>query len=303
MISIIRDYSAYFENAAGENYLIYTSRYPRDAISVTNEYVAGTNETVRVYAVGGDGILYDCLNGIVNLPNAQLAAIPYGTANNFVRSFGEEKNQIFRDIAKQANASVISTDVINIGSKYALNFCSVGLEPAIFLKYYEVSKKYPLLSQKIGKYLEIALAPFALLDEKVTHQKYELYIDGMLCAGKYLGIGFANGPCNAINNVPFPMAHPADGLLEVLTLRYYISPYLFIIAQKYAKGAYYKYPNEFKHVSAKEISINSEMPMHVNADGEIYYDTKVRAKIIPNAINFVAPDGLSYIRRLEKHGK
>jgi len=145
MLSVIADIRTYFKNAANADYTIYISRYPRDAIGVVNDFIKSANEIVRVYSVGGDGILYDCLNGLVGLPNAELAVIPYGKTDDFVRAFGEGKNKIFRDIKKQATANAIPTDIISIGNRYALNFCSAGFAPAVELKYDEMNKTYPLL--------------------------------------------------------------------------------------------------------------------------------------------------------------
>jgi len=302
MFSVISNLKTYFEKNElnKDEYQIYISRYPRDAIRVVNKYLSNTSEVVRVYSVGGDGILYDCLNGLIHFPNAQLAIIPYGTTNDFVRAFGEGNQAIFRDIEKQANAPTIPTDVICIGNRYVLNFCGIGIEAATVLKYYEVSRKYPLLAKKLGKHLYMAVIPFAVIDilEKgVASQKYEVIIDGEHYDGAYLGINFANGSCYAGDKTPFPMAHPADGLMEVMMLSGKITPNTAIFVNRYTKGKYYKYPKILRHIRAKEIIVRSNAPMHINADGEAYYGSEINAKIIPAAVNIVAPSGLSYVRR------
>jgi len=297
MFSVVRDITAYFKSINDAEYLIYTSRYPRDAIEVVNEYICGTKDTVRVYSVGGDGILYDCLNGLVGVSNAELAVIPYGTSNDFVRAFGEGKQEIFRDIAKQASAPSIPTDVIKIGGRYALNFCCVGFEAAVVIKYYDICKNYPLFLQMFGKHLYMAGIPLALFDKNITRQKYEVLIDGEKYDGVYLGINIANGPCYGGNKTPFPMAHPADGQMEVMLHNCKITPYFFVILNNFIKGKYYKHPKVLQHMHAKEVIIRSNAPIYVNVDGEAYYDSKIEAKIIPAAVNIAAPDGLPYIRR------
>jgi hypothetical protein len=77
---------------------IHVSRYLRDAIGVISKYRSGVPEgaVVRVYAVGGDGILFDCLNGIVGLRGVELGALPYGNTCDFPRAFGEEALPLFR---------------------------------------------------------------------------------------------------------------------------------------------------------------------------------------------------------------
>ncbi|MCL2839695.1 MAG: hypothetical protein FWE05_02895 [Defluviitaleaceae bacterium] len=299
MSSVIGNISAYFENVAKAEYTIYISRYPRDAINAVNEYVTATEDTVRVYSVGGDGILSDCLNGLVKLPNAELAIIPYGTSNDFVRAFGEGKNAIFRDIAKQAVAPSIPTDIISISGKYVLNFCSIGFGAAVVIKYYELCKRYPLLLKILGKSLYTAGIPFAFFDKNITLQKYEVLIDGERYDGVYMGIDLANGSRYGGTQTPFPMAHPADGQMEIMLHSCRANPYFFIVAKDFIKGRYYKHPKVLHHKSAKEVVIRSNAPIYVNVDGETFCSAKIDAKIIPSAVKIVAPDRLEYVRSIK----
>ncbi|MCR4804597.1 MAG: acylglycerol kinase family protein, partial [Clostridia bacterium] len=60
---------------------------------------------VRFYACGGDGTVNNVLTGIAGHSNAQLAVVPCGTGNDFVRNFTNRDN--FLDIEKQINGSVM----------------------------------------------------------------------------------------------------------------------------------------------------------------------------------------------------
>jgi diacylglycerol kinase family enzyme len=99
-------------------YQIHMSQRPREAISAIWSYRHSIPraEILRVYAVGGDGILFDCLNGVMGIWNAELAAVPYGKQNDFVRSFGEGKQHIFRDIDSQVKAAARPVDVVRCGN-------------------------------------------------------------------------------------------------------------------------------------------------------------------------------------------
>jgi len=300
MLAVVRDIRAYFEKSDGK-FLIHTSRYPRDAISVVNEYVTATADSVRVYSVGGDGILYDCLNGIVGLSNVELAVVPYGISNDFVRSFGEDKQAIFRDIAKQASAPSILTDVISIGVRYALNFCCAGGEALIIQKYYELSKRHPFISRKLGKRMFTFATVAALMGERVPGQTYDIYADGKPLSGTFLGINIGNGPCYGGNKIPFPMADPSDGQIHVMTIDGRINAGLIYRLRDYGKGMYYKHQNIFRYTRAKEVVVSSDLPMNLNADGEAFYASKIKAVVVPGAVKIVAPDGLVYKSRRE-HG-
>jgi len=296
--SVIKDIEAYFQRTAKDNYHIHVSRFARDAGNIIAEYAGATEDIVRVYAVGGDAVLHDCLNGVVPLPNTQLAAVPYGhgQSNDFVRNFGEDAPVVFRDIEKQATAGVIPTDVIRVGNGYTLTFCSIGLSAATYSKYYKFSEMHPWLARKLRKHMIVSFMPFAMADGKVLNRKYELYIDGARVRGAFLGFAFASGSRSAVNKTPFPMAHPTSGKLEIITLNPSLSPLGLKQMDRYVKGNYHMHPRAFKHVSAHEVLVKADGPMYINIDNEIYYDTKVHAKILPGAVNFVVPDGFSYER-------
>ena len=53
-----------------------------------------TRGDLRVYACGGDGTLNECVNGAALLPNVAVTHFPCGTGNDFIRMFGDEKEQV-----------------------------------------------------------------------------------------------------------------------------------------------------------------------------------------------------------------
>jgi hypothetical protein len=69
------------------NFSTMFSHYPRDAMQLIQRQIntAEEGETVRVYAIGGDDILFDCLNGIMGLSNVELAIKNHGDTNDFIR--------------------------------------------------------------------------------------------------------------------------------------------------------------------------------------------------------------------------
>jgi diacylglycerol kinase family enzyme len=121
---LIAGIDGYFKTRDQADYQIYISKYPRDAIGAIRSYMGAVpaDITVTVNAVGGDGILLDCLNGIIIYSNTELAVVPYGVTNNFVRAFGEGREALFRDIGLQAISPAIPTDILKCGSNYAIDF-------------------------------------------------------------------------------------------------------------------------------------------------------------------------------------
>ena len=301
MADIVRDIGAYF-SGHGSEYLVHISRYPRDAIRVVSKYVGGTDETVRVYSVGGDGILYDCLNGLVNFPNAQLAVMPYGSSNDFVRAFGEGRQHLFRDIEKQATAQTIATDIINLGGRCAINFCSIGIEAAVIHRSRKIGRKHPFIAKILGKNIYVAGIPHVFFDAKISRLKYEVLIDRNRYESGCLGINLANGPVYCGKTFS-PMSNPADAGMEVMAICGSAESCLFAMAGSRSTVRNGKNRKVFKHIQAREVSVRCEEPMHIVADGESFFCCQLTAKLIPAAVNIVAPGGIPYARRQKDGGQ
>jgi diacylglycerol kinase family enzyme len=127
MEAVIAEINRYFKVSDGE-YHIHISRFPRDGIRFVRKYIeAARDEMVRVYAVGGDGIVFDCLNGMSDQPNAQLAIVPYGMYSDFLRVFGEgsQVRDAFRDIETMATTGTMAVDVMSLGLRRTLSFCTM----------------------------------------------------------------------------------------------------------------------------------------------------------------------------------
>jgi YegS/Rv2252/BmrU family lipid kinase len=299
---IVAEIHAYFQSNSQEEHRIHISRYPRDAIGAIRKFAAALEDDaiVRVYAVGGNGILFDCLNGIVGIENAELATVPYGNTNDFVRSFGEDKLPLFRDIAKQVSAGTIKTDIIYCGSNYAMNFCTVGMESASIMNTMRFTRALDWairLSRRIVPFIFILGGIVAAWDKKVREQRYSVAFDGERADGTYTTINIANGPCYGGNKSAVTSALPNDGVLDALLLKSVGALKVLKIIPSYLRGGYYKHPDSIQYRRARKVEISSETPILVNLDGEVFFDTGITVEVIPQAINIVAVDGLVYERR------
>jgi len=305
---IFKEIKNCFADPEGEEYSIQISLYPRNAISLIRKKVKEFrhDEKVRVYAVGGDGILYDCLNGIIGLPNMELAAIPYGNTNDFVRAFGEGKKTLFRDIRLQVVSSAVSMDIIHCGDTYALNFCSVGMESNALMASMKI---YSQFSQNLRKYKNINYFIYivsfylggimAVFNKKVLKHYYKIDIDGEDFSGNYASINIANGPCYGGNMNPVNTAMPNDGLLDVLFCRHKNTLRTISLITKFTKGKFQRYPKDFTFKRLKKIEIQSENPLLIDLDGELFFDIGLQVEILPQAVKIVAPGGVEFLKRAD----
>ncbi|MDR0689865.1 MAG: hypothetical protein LBG08_06335 [Spirochaetaceae bacterium] len=303
---ILSHIEGYFKENPGQDYDIHLSRYPRDAVSVVRKRIGqiGADRILRVYALGGDGIIFDCLNGLIGSPHVELALMPYGTGSDFVRAFGDEHYTQFRNIELQVNSPVIPTDVIHCGNNCALNFCAVGLEAASVIKTLSLNRRFEKARFRLpalnGLFYVIG-GMGAAFDRDVIGQYYEIDADGEDRSGFYSIINIANGPCYGSGRSAVPTAVPDDGALDMMAARQVGSLKILRLIPEYLKGRYYKYPSICTLRRVQKVSIRSESPLLVNLDGESFFDSELTIEIIPSAVNIVAVNNLAYRRRGEYH--
>jgi YegS/Rv2252/BmrU family lipid kinase len=293
---IIDTIGQFFRTQKKPNFSIQISHFPRDAIGIIKREVrtAGEDETVRVYAVGGDGILFDCLNGIIGIPNMELASVPYGKTNDFIRMFGENKAHLFRNIGALVSAKTLSTDVIAFCSNYAINTLTIGMESLAVIKMSNFSRKHPILLNRftfLYNFLFTIGGIAALFDHDTLRQHYNIIIDNVDFSGEYTSINIANGSCYGGNKSVMPMARPDDGILHTLLFKPLSVLGTLFVLPSYLKG---KTPSNCKLVQAKKLEIRSELPLEIQADGEIFFDTNITVEVKPSAVDFVVVDNLTY---------
>ena len=90
----------------GVSYEIYHTSDVGDASRFVRERAtAERDEAFRFYACGGDGTVNEVVSGAVGCENAEVAIVPIGSGNDFVRVHG--KNEEFLDVAAQIDADCL----------------------------------------------------------------------------------------------------------------------------------------------------------------------------------------------------
>jgi diacylglycerol kinase family enzyme len=295
---VLMDLENCFSVGRRMEYKIYISRRPRDAVSAVRRYMltVPSDETVRVYAVGGDGILFDCLNGMVKFPNAELTSVPYGNANDFIRAFGEDAAPAFRDIKKLSVAPSRPVDIIHYGNNYALNEANIGVV-GLTMTYANAILRRP--DKKVPRFITPYIYTLSGLkvtfNKEVLCQKYTVLLDGEDVSGRYGNIHIANGPCNGGNAVPSPYAIPNDGLLDVISTGINTPLKALGTFTDMQTGKFEKHEKLFSRKQCRVIEVRSELPLCVELDGEAFYAHEIKMEIIPGGIKFFAPEEMDFV--------
>jgi YegS/Rv2252/BmrU family lipid kinase len=289
---------------AGINALVHITTRPGDGeMFVRSKCNEIKDETLRFYACGGDGTLNEVVNGLFieredgtfgAASNAEVANIPVGTGNDFIRNYGTADD--FRDIPLQITSGSRPCDLISYRgecggkeiSRYSVNMFNIGFDCNVVDKTASLKKK-PLL---VGPAAYLAGVATMLIKKKGADLTVE-YDDGYKFSGKLLLIAVANG-CFCGGGVKgIPKARTDDGLMDVSLVKNTTRRNFVRLFPKYSKGTHLEDPAAdelvlYKKCRRLKITPN-EGKMKLCVDGEITMAGTMNFRIVPEAFRFVVP--------------
>lgn len=271
----------------GLDFEIVTTKASRDGLRIVKE-MAATGENIRFYACGGDGTLYEVVNGAYGYDNVEVAVIPLGSGNDFIRLFGSKED--FLELDNVINGVPVRLDVIKCGDEIAINQCSMGLDAEVCAKQAEF-KKLPLVT---GEGAYVASSLYCLL--KKVKNTFTITIDDgepftrdcifCFCGNsRWYGGGFKGGP----------LAMPDDGLLDfIIVEKKCTRAKLVTLLGSYKKGEHLSW-DMTTFVRGKKLTIHSKNPAAVNVDGECTVVNDCTFEIVEDAITFVVPKNSEFL--------
>ncbi len=280
---IINSIKNYFANKSDE-FKIHITKSKGDALS-SAKYEAETGDDIRMFACGGEGTVFEVLNGIVGHNNVQLGVIPCGSANDFLKFFNTKEE--FLDISKQIDGTAVEMDLIKAGDKYCLNGCSVGMD-AMVARDMSLFKNWPFVSGKTAYTLAIVKTLLKRLGVKI-----KMSIDnGVFNETNCLFAVVANAPYYGGGYKGAPDAVPNDQELDCTVIDTVSKFKILKFLPMYKKGEH-KTLDISSILRCKSMEFTSEKPIPVNLDGEIIETDHIKFEIVKSAINFVLPNGVS----------
>lgn len=281
--SIIASINDYFSDKT-EKFRIHITNSANDA-KFDAKREAETGDNIRMFACGGEGTVFEVLNGISGHKNVELGVIPCGSANDFLKFF--ENRDSFLNIAEQIDGESIEMDLIKAGDKYCLNGCSVGMD-AVVGRDMSIFKKWPLVSGSLAYNLAIVKTFLGKLgitadisvDGEAPERKTCLF--AVIANAPYYGGGYKGAP----EAVPFD--NKLDFTLVDKISKFKILKFLGI----YKRGEHKKLDCcTLRHCTSMEF--NAERPIPVNLDGEIIETTNMKFELVKSAVKFVLPRSIA----------
>lgn len=252
---------------------------------------AEAGEEIRIFAAGGDGTFNEVLTGAMNYKNAAVGLLPYGSGNDFLRSFGEREE--FCDIEDQFRGSVKEIDMIKTQRGYAAAICSAGLDAKVA---YGIPKfrRIPFCGGSMAYKLSIIEV---LLGKKAA--KLHINIDGKEFERSCLLVAVCNGHAYGGGFIAAPESKLDDGILDVMVVREISLPKIAKVLPIYQAGKHFSNGEivpELKDIieyyparSVKIHPVDTGQNMIVNVDGECGPDQSLSAEIVSLSARIILP--------------
>ena len=267
--------------AAGVDYEIHRSLNANDITTWVRQR-AQAGDAVRFYAVGGDGTVNDVVSGIVGYDNAELAIIPCGTGNDFVKNWKHhDKNLIIDELM---NGKVIKSDIIKYNESYSLNMLNIGADCDVVVASMGLKKLHGALAYLYGALKVIPKGP-------VYEMRYSID-DGPEEEGKFLLMCIANGQYCGGGFHSCPKASIQDGKMD-LCFAYPVKGLKIVpLILTYRAGKHLTDPKTIplcKYVQCEKFKLTALKPVNVSKDGEVDKFESAEFTVLHNAINLVIP--------------
>lgn len=273
----------YFEKSDAD-YKILLTEAPDDA-RIKAKAEAEIGDEVTIFACGGDGTIFETLNGLYGYENVRLGVIPCGSGNDFLKFF--DNRELFLDVSAQLEGKETYIDIIKADDIYCMNICSLGMD-AVVADGMTKFKNLPFVSGSMAYKLSVLKTFLGKLGVKVKvtiDDKFMGVIDSLFAVA-------ANGTTYGGGYSASPKASPFDGKLNFLIVEKISKLKILSFLKLYEEGRHEELPCCISG-TCSSMEIETEEPAPINLDGEIIHKTKVRFEVAKRGVKFVLPRGIT----------
>lgn len=281
----------YFAAHPHIDYEIHLTKGRGDATRLAAQACAA-DEPVRLYACGGDGTLQETANGIPVGSCAELAVIPCGSGNDYVRTFGDR--QAFLNLVDLIEGEALAVDAVDCDGRRSLNIASIGMDAAVCAKMLRY-KHLPFVGGSLAYELAIVDVFLHPIGEEMDVE-IETPTGLVRRSGKYFLALAANGQYYGGGYHGAPQAVPDDGILDFVLVKKISRLRILKFLNRYKAGDYADLPY-CEHIRGTGMCVHTRRPTYCNIDGECSFSDRMRFSLLPKAYRFVLPASLAASRR------
>jgi YegS/Rv2252/BmrU family lipid kinase len=270
----------------------YVARFTearRHAILLANEGIK--NGYRKIIVVGGDGTMNEVVNGsfaqkVCPASDISLGMITVGTGNDWGKMFGipldyEEAIRIIKEskVRLQDAGIVYYYHGTSRQKRYFINIAGLGFD-AVVVKRTNIQKD----KGHKGKALYFLNLLRSLLFYGHTHTTVE--IDGMKIINDVFTISIGIGKYSGGGMRQTPDAIPDDGLFDITIIKKIRKDEIIMSLKMLYDGTILQHP-KIEGFKGKDILIDSDPLIHLEADGESLGHSPIEFRIIPKSINII----------------
>jgi YegS/Rv2252/BmrU family lipid kinase len=240
--------------------------------------VAAATAGEATVTLGGDG-LAGCVAGALRaVPGALLGVLPGGRGNDLARALGIP-------VDPRAACEVIATgrprtlDLGEVGGRTFVGIASLGFDS-------DANRIANAAPSRLGSLVYVYGALRALAGWKPA--RFDLLVDGEPLQFTGYSVAAANSPGYGGGMLLAPSAQLDDGLFDVVLAGELSKRRFLTLLPKVFKGAHVHEPS-YRMVRARELLIDADRPFVLYADGEPIGETPVTIRIVPGALQVLAP--------------
>lgn len=261
------------------------TRGPGDATRLAGQAAAAGLDAVWV--AGGDGTVNEAVNGLVGTQTA-LGVLPVGTGNVWARQLRLPVYTLahpfrLREAAvAQALGRMRTVDVGRLNDRYFLLWAGMGFDAQITAQ----MEPRPKQIKRLGVLPYVVAG--VLLAREFSGVRTHLVLDGRPLRRRALLVVISNVQMYSIFQLT-PQARMDDGLLDVFLFRglggFF---YMLRMAGRLFTGRHLEDPRVIQR-RAREVTVWTEQPMAVQADGEPLGTTPVSVRVVPRSLRVLVP--------------
>jgi YegS/Rv2252/BmrU family lipid kinase len=273
----------------GIEYRVVFTGKQRDAIKIVEHGIQDGFR--RIAAVGGDGTMNEVVNGVFRqsaVPTDQITIgiITVGTGNDWGRMFG-----IPRDyegairLIKENKTCLSDTGIVEYqtdkgrGKRFFINIAGLGFDAVVVRRTNAQKEK-----GRNGKAIYFYNLLKSLLFYRHTHT--DIVIDGKLITNQTFTISLGIGKFSGGGMRQTPNALHDDGLFDITIIKRMRKGEIIRSLRKLYDGTILDHPKIEGH-TGRNILINSQPQIHLEADGESLGYSPIEFNIIPRAVKVI----------------
>ncbi len=276
------------------------TEYGGHASEIAVEASESFGDKVAIVACGGDGTIHEVANALA-FRKTPMICLPFGTGNDFVRSFMPRRHsktieELLQnldsvklkpiDLVRVDSYDIMGTHLQN-WSGYFNNVASVGLDTKV-----QAAAKEEVLTKKKGStknaYRKAAVK--AVFGNRNSKFSYSLELENgetyesdsedhtliSICNGKYYGSGYC----------PAPEASLTDGVVDVCVIEDVNLPRALSLLLSYKHGRHVgrRGVKTFRATSGIITCKDSSLQLEGNYDGEDFFGHRIRFEVYPRAL-------------------